>query len=198
MGFISFSLTNLVVRTDIRPGMKAIKKRSLYCPGKKIRNIRAKLGHTTAPRVSIARWKPNTFPLFSGVDSDDNKASLDEVLIPFPNLSNDLIPNIHHTDVKATISGLDIALKRYPNLINGTLRPILSDHAPKYPLLNPATASAIHSSIPINATENHIVFRYKGITGYSISLAISANKLIKPRRIIVFVKNFLVFINVII
>src|SRR6476469_447040 len=56
-------------------------------------------------------------------------------------------------------------------------KPMLSLHVPKYPLLNPATASARPSSTPMAITEKQISLKYNGITGYSISLAISVNKL---------------------
>jgi hypothetical protein len=57
-------------------------------------------------------------------------------------------------------------------------------------LLNPAVASARPSNNPINTIENPIDFKYTGITGYNISLAISVNKLISDKiqtvRVIVF------------
>jgi hypothetical protein len=41
----------------------------------------------------------------------------------------------------------------------------------------PAVASATPSSTPISTIENPMLFRYTGITGYSISLATSVNRL---------------------
>ena len=55
----------------------------------------------------------------------------------------------------------------------------------------PAVASANPSKIPITNTENPILFRYMGITGYSISLATSVNRLtndnIQMVRVITFI-----------
>jgi hypothetical protein len=57
-------------------------------------------------------------------------------------------------------------------------------------LLNPAVASAIPSRIPIRTMENPMLFRKRGITGYSISLETSVNKLtnesIHIGRVIIF------------
>lgn len=55
--------------------------------------------------------------------------------------------------------GLEIALSVYPSRTNGTLFPVASDNFPKYPLLNPDTASANPSSIPMKITEKPIVFK---------------------------------------
>ena len=64
----------------------------------------------TAPRVSIDRCKPKTFPLVSAVASSESIASLAPVLIPLPNRSRVLAKNTHNGNVKIAIIGLDIAL----------------------------------------------------------------------------------------
>ena len=79
--------------------------------------------------------------------------------------------------MKIAIIGLEMALKAYPNCTNGTRLPETSESLPKYPLLNPAVASATPSNMPINTIEKPIDFKYTGMTGYSISLAVSVSKL---------------------
>jgi hypothetical protein len=54
-------------------------------------------------------------------------------------------------------------------------------------LLNPAAASAMPSSTPINITVKPICFKNKGIMGYSISLEISVNILTNESTQIVLV-----------
>jgi hypothetical protein len=68
-------------------------------------------------------------------------------------------------DVLKIINGFAAALREYPIWTNGFLFPRQSESFPKYPLLRPAVASAIPSSMPISATEKPMLVRYIGITG---------------------------------
>ena len=79
--------------------------------------------------------------------------------------------------MKTASKGFDNALNKYPKRMNGARFPSLSERFPKYPLLKPAVASANPSNIPINKTEKPMDFRYTGIIGYNISLAMSVKKL---------------------
>jgi hypothetical protein len=95
--------------------------------------------------------------------------------------------------------GLDKALRAYPDCTNGTRLPVLSDNFPKYPLLNPATASANPSSIPMSTMENPMDFKNMGMMGYSISLAASVKRLMsessQTERVMIFndMKFFMMF-----
>ncbi len=93
--------------------------------------------------------------------------------------------------MNTAMSGLEIELNAYPHCTNGIRLPVWSDSLPKYPLLNPAVASAIPSSIPMSTIEKPMLFRYIGITGYSISLAVSVNRLTSDSIHTVFVIAFI-------
>jgi len=89
--------------------------------------------------------------------------------------------------------GFEKALRVYPVLTKGTRFITVSDLCPKYPLLKPATASAIPSRIPISNIEKPIDLRYTGMTGYNISEAISVKRLIKEtsKMVLVRIRNFI-------
>jgi len=127
--------------------------------------------------VSIARWKPKTLPRCSASDSCASMASRAAVRIHFPSRSVLRRKNTAGIEVNNAISGLEIELNRYPTITNGSRLPETSDHFPKYPFDNPTTASAMPSIIPIHSAVNPMLVRKTGITGYSISLEISVNRL---------------------
>ena len=72
-------------------------------------------------------------------------------------LLRESVSNMIRTSDRFTLaSAFENALKVYPNLTKRTLLPVRSESFPKYPLLNPAVASATPSKIPMRTIENPI------------------------------------------
>lgn len=166
------------IKMAAMPGSIAHKNTFLKFEGSKLNKINADNAPKVAPKVSMLRCRPNTRPLFCVVHSSANKASRAPVRSPLPNRSAVRVKNTHTGCANNIVRGFAAALSAYPQRINGTRFWRSSDSLPKYPLLTPAVSSAAPSKKPINAIVKPMCLRYNGMTGYSISLAISVNKLI--------------------
>ncbi len=91
--------------TAMAPGMIVMPNSSRYRSGKTSRNAAANSGPTTAPVLSIARWKPYTRPRDSGRAHEASMASRGAPRIPLPMRSTNRIASTCCQIVTSPVSG---------------------------------------------------------------------------------------------
>jgi len=99
-----------------------------------------------------------------------------------PILSANLRIRIWTGITAAAYMGTTIALNAYPKSMKGLLRPILSLHHPENALRSEAVLSATPSISESSVFDAPIESKNKDITEYTILVAVSMKKLVRPAK----------------